>query len=91
MSSRATVERPARVLCRQLRRIISVFCCCDAAKALRLRISARLTVAQKRTAARRPLFPEEIVMKSFSCQCPRAILNVNSSISPRVKPMSSSS
>ena len=30
-------------------------------------------------------------MKSFSCQRPRAILNANSSISPRVKPMSSSS
>lgn len=71
--------------------IIRVFCCSDAAEALRLRISARLTVAQKRTAARRPLFPEEIVMKSFSCQRPRAILNANSSISPRVKPMSSSS
>ena len=57
LSSRAMVERSARVLCRSLRKFISVFCCSDAAKNLRLRISARLAVAQKKNSGQKAAVP----------------------------------
>ena len=86
----AIAARPAKI-CAMMPRNSRRPLFCAAARVQCPKISVRICVAEKRTAARRPLFPEEIVIESFSRQCPRAILNANSSISPRVRPMSSSS